>query len=194
MRTEGRNKPDHKGQYSREAYRTGRTERMRGAIMKQIDRIEITDKRYELVLGFFSLTNRLQAEGDHFYEEVTFKQFFLLACMQLFGDRQPSLQELSDAIGCSRQNTRVITQKLADSGYIKLSADRTDRRKQRVSLTDSARQLGRKYENEDEKIMEMLFEGISGEQLDQVKSTFETIGSNLGKVSKWCQENKEKSK
>ena len=42
--------------------------------------------------------------------------------------------------------------------------------------------------------MEMLFEGISGEQLDQVKSTLETIGSNLGKVSKWCQENKEKSK
>lgn len=162
--------------------------------MEQINRISITDKRYEFAVRFFSLNNRLQAEGDHFYKEVTFKQFFLLACMQLFGDSQPSLQELSEAMGCSRQNTKVIAQKLADSGYIKMNADSRDKRKQRLSLTDSALQLGKEYESQDAKIMKMLFDGISDEQLKQVKSVFEEIDSNLVRISEWCREEGDKTK
>jgi len=142
-----------------------------------------------LALEFFSLNNRLQAEEDRFYKEMTFKQFFLLACMQLFGESHLSLHELSEAMGCSRQNARVIAQKLADSGYIKMRTDSKDRRKQRVSLTDSALQLRKRYENQDEKIMEMLFEGISDEQFNQMKAVFGTIENNLIKISDWCQAN-----
>jgi DNA-binding MarR family transcriptional regulator len=166
----------------------------RRSVMEQINRISITDKRYEFAVRFFSLNNRLQAEGDHFYKEVTFKQFFLLACMQLFGDSQPSLQELSEAMGCSRQNTKVIAQKLADSGYIKMNADSRDKRKQRLSLTDSALQLGKEYESQDAKIMKMLFDGISDEQLKQVKSVFEEIDSNLVRISEWCRKEGDKTK
>lgn len=109
--------------------------------------------------------------------------------MQLFGESHPSLHELSEAMGCSRQNARVIAQKLADSGYIKMRTDSKDRRKQRVSLTDSALQLRKRYENQDEKIMEMLFEGISDEQFKQMKAVFGTIENNLIKISDWCQAN-----
>lgn len=157
--------------------------------MEYINRIKTAKGKYEIALGFFSLNNRLQAEGDKFYEEISFKQFFLLACMQLFGDRPPSLHELSEAMGCSRQNTKVIAQKLADRGYIKISTDSKDKRKQRVSLTDSALQLGKDYEKQDNKIMEMLFEGISDEQLKQVRSVLKTINNNLVRISEWCQEN-----
>ena len=53
------------------------------------------EKRYALFGLFFAFHNRLQAAGDSFYEEITCKQFFLLACMNLYPDEAPTAMELA---------------------------------------------------------------------------------------------------
>jgi DNA-binding MarR family transcriptional regulator len=66
------------------------------------------DHKYALFGLFFAFHNRLQATGDSFYEEITCKQFFLLACMNLYTEEAPTGNELAKTMGCSRQNIKEI--------------------------------------------------------------------------------------
>ena len=66
----------------------------------------------------FAFMNRLQAAGDAFYKEITCKQFFLLACMNLYQDEAPTANEMAETMGCSRQNVKEILNSLAKKGII----------------------------------------------------------------------------
>lgn len=87
-----------------------------------------------MVFLFFAFHNRLQAVGDSFYEEITCKQFFLIACMNLFQDEAPTANELAKTMGCTRQNVKEILNSLEKKQFIQLEVDEKDRRKQRIIL------------------------------------------------------------
>lgn len=82
--------------------------------------------------------NRLQVLGDGFYTEVTTKQWFLLACLELF-EAPPTLGEVAGAMGCSHQNAKQLALKLAQKGYVLLRRDAADARRTRVLPGPAAR-------------------------------------------------------
>jgi len=55
--------------------------------------INMMDAKYALFGLFFAFNNRLQTVGDMFYEEITCKQFFLLACMNLYTEEAPTTKK-----------------------------------------------------------------------------------------------------
>ena len=55
-----------------------------GEIMNAADVFLMMDHKYALFGLFFAFHNRLQSVGDSFYDEITCKQFFLLACMSTY--------------------------------------------------------------------------------------------------------------
>ncbi|MCF0260730.1 MAG: MarR family transcriptional regulator [Erysipelotrichaceae bacterium] len=144
-------------------------------------------QKYELVLQLFSLCSQLQAQGDRFYEEITFRQIFFLTCLQSFKEYKPTLHELSEAMGCSRQNTKVIAQKLEAGGLINSSVDPADKRKQRISLTDKAFELEKRYEAKDRHLMDLLFEGVDPAEMKAFQDVIGKMSRNLSVVSEWCQ-------
>ena len=77
-------------------------------IINNADVFEMLEHKYALFGLFFAFHNRLQATGDSFYEEITCKQFFLMACMNLFSDEPPTMNDLAKTMGCSRQNVKQI--------------------------------------------------------------------------------------
>ena len=97
--------------------------------------LKMMDHKYALFGLFFAFHNRLQATGDSFYEEITCKQFFLLACMNLYTEEAPTANELAKTMGCSRQNVKEILNSLEKKELIYLQADEYDKRKNRVYLT-----------------------------------------------------------
>ncbi len=95
----------------------------------------------------FSFMNRLQAAGDAFYEEITCKQFFLLACMNLYQDESPTANEMAETMGCSRQNVKEILNSLA-----KKDATEDDRKK--------AEMISHSYDIADKKYIDPIFEEL----------------------------------
>ena len=60
------------------------------------------------LLGLISaFQNRYQAKADQFFEEISWKQFFAIICINLFKD-SPTLKELSEIMGSSHQNVKQI--------------------------------------------------------------------------------------
>ena len=116
----------------------------------------------------FAFMNRLQAAGDAFYDEITCKQFFLLACMNLYPDEAPTANELAETMGCSRQNVKEILNGLCKKELVTLVQDENDRRKQRIYLTEKRKKLAEKYQQKEMEFMKLLYDGISDDEIRYV--------------------------
>lgn len=150
--------------------------------MKPTDVVEMMDGRYALFGLLFAFHNRLQAVGDSFYSEITCKQFFLMACMNLFTEGAPSIQEMAGIMGSSHQNVKQILNKLEKKGYVTVLPDENDKRVLRIYLTEYAMQMSGKYEEKETCFMEGLYKGITEEQARQTFAVLAKMEANLMKM------------
>lgn len=148
-------------------------------VSKVLERME---HKYALFGLFFAFHNRLQAVGDSFYEEITCKQFFLMACMNLYPDEAPTANELAITMGCTRQNVKEILNSLEKKQFIRLEADDKDRRKQRVYLTKQALFFADKYRAKEEIFMKELYDGVTEEEILHTYKTLTKIEENLKRI------------
>ena len=130
----------------------------------------------------FAFMNRLQAAGDSFYEEITCKQWFLLACMNLYSKEAPTANDLAETMGCSRQNVKEILNALVKKEILVLKQDENDKRKQRIYLTAKQKGLAKKYQNKEMEFLELLYKGISEKEIRSVFKIISKMEKNLMKA------------
>lgn len=147
--------------------------------MNNIDVLNMMDAKHALFGFFFAFNNRLQTAGDAFYEEITCKQFFLMACMNLFQDTSPTANELARVMGCSRQNVKEILTSLEKKGFVSLTPCETDKRKRKVILTEKAKQTALKYREKEFEFLEILYDGVNDEEIKSVYRILSRLEDNL---------------
>ena len=91
----------------------------------------------------------------------------------------PTLKALSDILGSSHQNVKQILLKLEKKNFIRFQADETDKRKQRIMLTDYCREFCEKNDEMSKSIMEKMFDGITEEDIAAAIKTIIRIEKNL---------------
>lgn len=141
--------------------------------------LNIMPPQYGLFGLLFAFMNRLQATGDSFYEEITCKQFFLMACMNLFPDEAPTANQLSQVMGCSRQNVKEVLNSLCKKNLVFLQQDEKDKRKQRIYLTEKASLMSEKYAQKEQAFMSLLYNGISDDEIRAVYKIISKMEENL---------------
>ena len=75
-------------------------------------------------------------------------------------------------LGSSHQNVKQILLKLEKKNFIRFQDDETDKRKQRIMLTDHCREFCEKNDEMSKSIMEKMFDGITEEE---IATTIKTI-------------------
>ncbi|MCR5104463.1 MAG: hypothetical protein K6B68_08440 [Eubacterium sp.] len=91
----------------------------------------------------------------------------------------PTLKELSDIPGSSHQNVKQILLKLEKKNFIEFRVDESDKRKQRIILTDSCRKFCEKNNEMSISIMGKMFDGIPEKDIVTTIQTITKIESNL---------------
>lgn len=152
--------------------------------MKNIDVLNMIDAKYALFGFFFAFHNRLQTAGDAFYEEITCKQFFLLACMNLFNNTAPTANDLAKVMGCSRQNVKEILTSLEKKELVSLVPCETDKRKRIVVLTEKAEQLAAKYREKETKFLTRLYDGVTDQEIKSAYVFLSKLEDNLKMFNK----------
>lgn len=133
-----------------------------------------------MVFGtLIALNNRMQSMGDRFYKEITIKQLFLVLVLQLFGDYEPTLKELSDAAGSSYQNVKQIVLKLEKLNIVVITSDGQDKRKMRIKVTEKCNQLLVKYNKKAQQFLDILFDGIASTELENILEILKKMEQNL---------------
>ncbi|MEF2920730.1 MAG: MarR family transcriptional regulator [Acutalibacteraceae bacterium] len=152
--------------------------------MKNIDVLNMIDAKYALFGFFFAFHNRLQTAGDAFYEEITCKQFFLLACMNLFNDTAPTANDLAKVMGCSRQNVKEILTSLEKKELVSFSPCETDKRKRIVVLTEKAEKLAAKYREKETEFLTRLYDGVTDQEIKNAYVFLSKLEDNLKMFNK----------
>ena len=150
--------------------------------IKTEDVLDIMPPQMGLFGLLLSFMNRLQSVGDSFYEEITCKQFFLLICMNLYPDEPPTANELAETMGCSRQNVKELLNSLCKKEMIVLIQDENDKRKQRIITTEKTKALAEKYTKKEMEFMQLLFDGISDEEIRNVFKIISRMEKNIKKA------------
>ena len=134
------------------------------------------------LLGLISaFENRYQAKADNFFEEISWKQFFAIICLDLYKE-SPTIKELSEIMGSSHQNVKQILNKLEDKGYVRIDFDKKDKRKQRVLLTEKTRAFCEEHEEGSQRIVKKIFEGIDTNDIGIAIRTIMQMERNLEEV------------
>ena len=131
------------------------------------------------LLGLLSaFENRFQAMADSQMQEISWKQFFAIICINLC-KQPPTLRELSEILGSSHQNVKQILIKLERKGFVEFLPDEADRRKQRIVLTRHCREFCDRNDNMSREIMNKLFDGVSEREITSAIQTLMKIESNI---------------
>lgn len=131
------------------------------------------------LLGLLSaFENRFQAVADKTMEEISWKQFFAIICINLCKEK-PTINELAEIIGSSHQNVKQILLKLEKKGFVNIVTDEKDKRKQRIELTKYCQEFCEKNQETSSHIMKKMFTGIPEEQLQVTIQTIIQIEDNL---------------
>ena len=134
------------------------------------------------LLGLLSaFENRFQAIADGTMKGISWKQFFAIICINMCKEK-PTVKELADIIGSSHQNVKQILLKLEKKGFVSITVDENDKRKQRIELTDYCREFCAKNDEMTMRIMKKMFEGVSEEQLQMTIQTIIQIEDNLKEI------------
>ena len=89
------------------------------------------------------------------------------------------MRELSEILGSSHQNVKQILLKLEKKKFIEFQPDITDKRKQRIFLTDHCKEFCEKNNKMSEAIMDKMFRGISQNDLATTIRTITIMEKNL---------------
>ncbi|MCR5654107.1 MAG: MarR family transcriptional regulator [Lachnospiraceae bacterium] len=134
------------------------------------------------LLGLLSaFQNRFQAMADTQMKEISWKQFFLIICINMCKE-DPSINELSEIVGSSHQNVKQLLIKLENKDFVEIYIDEMDKRKQRIRMTEYCKRFCEKNDIATVGIMEKMFAGITEEQLRITIETLILIDKNMGKM------------
>jgi len=126
------------------------------------------DHMQKYTLGnIFILGNRFQAILDRQLKEMglTAKQWFALEVIREVFSGPPTLNQVAEVLGSSRQNVKELVRKLEARGYITTGPDPRDRRMLRLTLTGASPQEQERRRRLDREFLDQVFSGFSDEEM-----------------------------
>ncbi len=131
------------------------------------------------LLGLLSaFDNRFQTVADSLIGVISWKQFFTIICINLCKE-SPTLQQLADIMGTSHQNCKQLLLKLEKKGFVTLTPDPRDRRKQRIALTKACLDFCAQNDARSQALMETMFQGIPESNLQITIQTLMQMEAQL---------------
>ncbi|MFC4597247.1 MarR family winged helix-turn-helix transcriptional regulator [Cohnella hongkongensis] len=135
-----------------------------------------------LFASIFLSANRLQALGDRLDEQVTVKQWLLIAILFKSMPAKLSVKEVARIAGATHQNVMQMTRSLEDKGFLEIRTDPDDRRIKRIGLTSRCLAYFRTREDRETAFLNELFAGFDGTELKQFHQLIGRLMSNISRM------------
>ena len=147
------------------------------------DKVDFTgiESSYFLLGLLSAFENRFQAVADRDIKVVSWKQFFAIICINLC-KMPPTVKELAEIMGSSHQNVKQILLKLEKKGFVSITVDEKDKRKQRIELTPYCIEFCEKNDEKSMELLQRMFTGVSEEQLQVTIQKIIQIEDNLKRM------------
>jgi len=135
----------------------------------------------EYVFGsILLLANKMQIWGDNILEDLTLKQWFLLMLISKMKKTNPTINEVSEFTGTSRQNVKKMLEQLEEKKYVKIIKSKMDARALNVSLLRKTYDYFSENEKKCTIAVNNLFSDITDDELATTGKTFDKLHAFFG--------------
>jgi MarR family transcriptional regulator for hemolysin len=129
--------------------------------------------------AIFQLSNRIQVEGDKLSKELTLKQWFLLLILYKGTIQNPTVNDISLAMGVTRQSTKKMISILEKGGYLTVDKSNYDSRALCIRPTDKAYDFFKNNKFLGYELLNKIFEGIEENELAMIFQVLQKMQDNL---------------
>ena len=129
------------------------------------DRTQLTVEAFERLL---ILSHKVEVSMDRLLrqDQLTAKQFQMIAIIEKRFTAPPSIMEVAQEIGTSHQNIKQLALQLEKRGYLEILRDEKDRRVLRLRLTEKNGEYWKSRAPEHLRFMMGLFTALDDEELE----------------------------
>ena len=149
-----------------------------------MDELESNKMKTYIYGGMFAIANRLQVLGDNFDENISTKQWFLIAIIESFKGERPTISMAAERMGTSRQNVKKMAEILKKKGFLEIKKDEHDARIQRLISTDYSREYFASREQRENEYIEYLFKDFDEGMLSVMCKCLAQFEKNIEGMSR----------
>jgi DNA-binding MarR family transcriptional regulator len=121
--------------------------------------VGVEDKQ-NVFASIFFLANKLKIIGDREIVELSFKQWFLLLAISNIQKEQPSLTDIANFAGVSRQNVKKMLVILERKDFVVLNTLPEDNKSVRATLTTKCKRHFVDMDKSGNEVLEKIFKNI----------------------------------
>ncbi len=144
-------------------------------------KMDLITKKRLIFSSFFILQNRMQTLFDSYLEDITSKQWLIMVIVSTFPN-PPSLSEVAEHAGCSRQNVKKIAVVLEKKGFIELITEK-ETRAVRIVLKQKFYDFYKPFEEKSTIGIEKIFQGMSSVQIEELFQSLNIIENNISEFA-----------
>lgn len=130
----------------------------------------------------FLFSNKLQIIGDKFDLNITTKQWFLIAIIESFNDKVPTISMIAERLGSSRQNVKKMALILEKKGFVEIIKDENDGRIQRVKVTEYCINYFKERKVKEELYIDDLFQGFNEDMIKNFYKSMSLLEENISRM------------
>lgn len=94
----------------------------------------------QIYATLFSLTNKLQVQGDKYFDELTSRQLMAMVAIAHLKEDETTLNNIAKKLGNTKQSTKQLITIIEKKGYVVTMPSKLDKRAVNVNITE----LGKK--------------------------------------------------
>jgi len=151
-----------------------------GCVLGDLFIMNRTDKEEYVFGSILLLANKLQIWGDNMIDDLTMKQWFLLLLISKMGILNPTVKEVADFTGTSRQNVKKMLEQLEKKEYVSIDKSKKDARALNVTLSRKTFEYFIANEKRGAEAVHDLFSEITDDELSVTNRTLEKLLIVLG--------------
>ncbi|RCX18662.1 DNA-binding MarR family transcriptional regulator [Fontibacillus phaseoli] len=144
--------------------------------------LEMQRKQAYIFGGILTLANRMQLLGDKLDEKMTMKQWLLIAVIMKCENPSPTISEVAEMTGNSRQNVKKMALILEKQGFLELAKDPRDARIVRLRLTPKCLSYFENRKDQEERFMASLFEAFDEEVTNGIYHGLNRLVENIARM------------
>jgi DNA-binding MarR family transcriptional regulator len=131
--------------------------------------------------SLFLIGNKLQVLGDTYLKAsgITSKQWLLTVMLAYNKDKNPTLTEMAEFLGSSRQNVKQLALKLEEKGFLRIERDSKDSRILRLKNTEKSQEFWESRQTEDIQFIVELFKTLTLDEVDSLASSLDKLFNRI---------------
>lgn len=137
------------------------------------------EKKAYIFGSIFILSNKLQNLGDKTFENITTKQWLLIAALYKTPSGQVTLTNLAETIGSSRQNVKQLALNLEREGLIELKNNSKDARSLLVVPTTYCDEIFESREEKENEFVENVFKDFKENEIANLFDAMSKLTVNI---------------